>query len=147
MITQCCYLDKYDWLIKVFYEVKSEDIEIILNELDDMDCDPISFYKLADLFEDDPVNSGFTYTDTSKHVTFIILSKTTCAAEFQSSLDHEKGHCAVHIAEYFNLDLLGEDYQYLQGEIGRQTFLVAKRFLCDNCRISFNNYRQIKMKI
>ena len=33
MIIQCCYLDKYDWLVKVFYEVHPEDTNIILKEL------------------------------------------------------------------------------------------------------------------
>ena len=36
MIIQCCYLDKYDWLVKVFYEVQPEDTNIILKELDEL---------------------------------------------------------------------------------------------------------------
>jgi len=36
MITQCCYLEDYDWLVKVFYEVEPEDTDIILDELESM---------------------------------------------------------------------------------------------------------------
>ena len=46
MITQIIYLEKYDWIIKVFYEVESKDEDIVLSELDAIDCEPIAFYKL-----------------------------------------------------------------------------------------------------
>lgn len=48
MITQVIYLPDYDWLIKVFYEATSDDSELILEELDKIDCDPIPFYRLAE---------------------------------------------------------------------------------------------------
>ena len=82
MITQVVYLKDYDWLLKVFYEVDREDSDVILNELDQIDCDSEAFYALADQLENGNLNTGFTYTDSSMHVTFIIISKTTCAAEF-----------------------------------------------------------------
>ena len=82
MIVQCCYLDDYDWLLKVFYEVDQNDSDLILKELDEIDCDPVAFYKLADLMESQALNFGFTYTDDSMRVTFIIIGKTTCASEF-----------------------------------------------------------------
>lgn len=146
MITQVVYLKDYDWLLKVFYEVDREDSDVILNELDQIDCDPKAFYALADQLENGNLNTGFTYTDSSMHVTFIIISKTTCAAEFQNTFDHEKGHAAIHIAKYYDLDFESEKFQYLQGEIGKRLFTVARRFLCDHCRVNFINYGKIKMK-
>ena len=47
MITQIVYLEKYDWIIKAFYEVESKDADIVLSELDAIDCDPNAFYTLA----------------------------------------------------------------------------------------------------
>lgn len=146
MITQVVYLEKYDWLVKAFYEVEPEDSDIILDELDSIDCDPTAFYALADQLEAGNLNTGFTYTDSSMHVTFIVISKTTCAAEFQNTFDHEKGHAAVHIAKYYDMNLEDEEFQYLQGEIGKKLFEVAKRFMCDHCRVNFYNYGKIKMK-
>ena len=134
MIVQCCYLEKYDWLLKVFYEVDEVNAMQVLIELDQIDCDPIAFHQVADLLNSGQKNVGFTYTDESQHITFVVISETTDAAEFQNTYDHEKGHAAVHIAKALGFDLLGEEYQYLQGEIGQQTFKAAKRFLCDRCR-------------
>jgi hypothetical protein len=41
----------------------------------------------------------------------------------------------MHIAETDNIDVFGEEFQYLTGEIGKQFFPVAKRFMCDHCRV------------
>ena len=48
-----------------------------------------------------------------------------------STYIHEVGHTACHIAQYYNINLIGEDYQYLNGEIALEMFDVAKNFLCD----------------
>jgi hypothetical protein len=41
----------------------------------------------------------------------------------------------MHIAETDGMDIFGEEFQYLTGEIGKQMFPVAKKFMCDHCRI------------
>ena len=150
MITQVVYLEKYDWLIKIYYAVDTYYTDLILKELDEIDCDPQAFYALAEQLEAGKMNTGFTYTDSEKHVTFIIIGLTTCASEFANTYDHEKGHAATHIAEYYQIDPYGEEFQYLQGQIGEEMFKIGKKFLCDHCRINMNvnlvNKGKIKMK-
>jgi len=63
MKTQIVYLDKYDWLIKVFYLIEDPDIDLILDELDSIDCEPDAFYRAANMLENNELNCGFTYTD------------------------------------------------------------------------------------
>lgn len=147
MITQCCYLKDYDWLVKVFYEVEQKDIDIILNELDEIDCDLEAFYKLANLLESDIPDQGFTYTDPKLHITFIIMYKSSCAMEFRNTLDHEKGHAVAHISKQFEIDPYGEEIQYLSQDLGQQMFHIAQRFMCDHCRVNFYNYGKIKVKM
>ena len=48
---QLIYLEKYDWLIKVFYITNDTNIDLILKELDDIDCHPEIFYKIAEILE------------------------------------------------------------------------------------------------
>ncbi len=134
MMTQIIYLPDYDWLIKVFYEAAAQDTDLILDELDKIDCDPIPFYRVADQLEQDSKNEGFTYSDSYLRVTIIVISQTTSASEFQNTIDHEKGHAAMHIAQALNMELTGEEFQYLQGYIGQEIFKKSKRLLCDNCR-------------
>ena len=48
---QLIYLEKYDWLIKVFYITNHTNIDLILKELDDIDCHPEIFYEIAEILE------------------------------------------------------------------------------------------------
>lgn len=82
MITQVVYLEKYDWLIKVFYEATYRDAEVILKELDDIDCDPDIYYSAAEMLENNYLDTGFTYTTPDMRVTFIVMMESSCADEF-----------------------------------------------------------------
>lgn len=146
MVVQIVYLEDYDWLIKVFYEVTSDDADIILNELDDIDCPADIYYNAADMLEVGDFDTGFTYTSSFYRTSFIIMMQSSCADEFQNTFDHEKGHAAHHIASELDLDKAGEEIQYLQGKIGKEMFKVAKRFMCDHCRVNIVNYGKVKMK-
>ena len=99
------------------------------------------------MLESDEFNTGFTYTDEDKQVTFIIIGKTTSAGEFFNTFIHEIGHAVTHIAEYVGISPYSEELQYLQGEIALQMFQEAKEFLCDHCRMNFYNYGKVKIKI
>ena len=101
MKTQVVYLDKYDWLIKVFYIISNPFIEGILGELDSIDCEPDAYYRAADMLESNRKNSGFTYTDFTKHVTVMIIGEATDASEFFNTFIHEISHVATHISEYY----------------------------------------------
>lgn len=68
-------------------------------------------------------------------MSIIIIGPTSNATEFQDSLDHEKGHLAMHVSIANDIDPFSEKFQYLNGMIGHEMFLVAKEFLCDHCRL------------
>ena len=76
-------------------------------------------------------NVGFTYSNLKRKRSVLLIGISTCPAEFQNTFDHEKGHLAMHIAERYDIDPYGEEYQYLTGEIGRALYPVAKTFLCN----------------
>lgn len=134
MIVQHIYLDFYDWHIIVFYIHDDLVIDEIIDYLLYIKCcddeiEEIKYSLINKLF-----NIGFTITNTEDKFSVVIIGPTTCAAEFQNTFDHEKGHVATHIASKLNIDLRGEGMQYLNGAIGKAMFPVAKYFLCDECR-------------
>lgn len=147
MRIQLVYLDKYDWLIKVFYLIEDPDIEGILDELDSIDCEPEAFYKAAEMLEEEKLNQGFTYTDYDKHVTIMVIGETSSADEFFNTFIHEVGHAAEHIATYYDIKSYSEELQYLTGDIAFQMFQESKDLMCDECRMNFYNYGKIKIKI
>ena len=132
MIRQDFYLKDWDWYVMMFYAVDTYYMNEILDELENIGC------TYADEIEEDltinPYNNGLTYSNIRARVSLIVIGLTETPDEFQNTYDHEKGHLAMHIAETDHMDVFGEEYQYLVGEIGKQTFPVAKRFMCEHCR-------------
>lgn len=132
MIRQDVYLDKWDWYVIVYYAVDTYYMDEILEELEMIGC------TYADEIEEDltqhPYNNGLTYSNMRRRVSLIVIGLTETPDEFQNTYDHEKGHLAMHIAEEDRMDVFGEEFQYLAGEIGKQTFPIAKRFMCEHCR-------------
>lgn len=150
MIIQVIYLEDYDWLIKVYYAVTTYYTEEILGELESIDCDFDTYKRIESMLKNYQINTGFTYTDPLKHVTFIIIGLTDSPEEFANTYDHEKGHAAMHIAEYYKIDPYSEDFQYLQGAIGKEMFTSAKKLLCKHCRdsliVNLINHGRMKIK-
>lgn len=116
----------------VYYAVDTYYMDEILEELEMIGC------TYADEIEEDltqhPYNNGLTYSNLHRRVSLVVIGLTETPDEFQNTYDHEKGHLAMHIAEEDRMDVFGEEFQYLTGEIGKQTFPVAKRFMCEHCR-------------
>ena len=132
MIRQDVYLERWDWYVIVYYAVDTYYMDEILEELEMIGC------TYADEIEEDltqhPYNNGLTYSNMRRRVSIMVIGLTETPDEFQNTYDHEKGHLAMHIAEEDRMDVFGEEFQYLTGEIGKQTFPIAKRFMCEHCR-------------
>ena len=132
MIRQDVYLERWDWYVIVYYAVDTYYMDEILEELEMIGC------TYADEIEEDltqhPYNNGLTYSNLRRRVSLVVIGLTETPDEFQNTYDHEKGHLAMHIAEEDRMDVFGEEFQYLAGEIGKQTFPIAKRFMCEHCR-------------
>lgn len=116
----------------IFYAVDTYYMDEILDELENIGC------NYTDEIEEDlterPYNNGLTYTNMKRRVSLIVIGLTESPEQFQNTYDHEKGHLAMHIAEEDNIDVFGEEFQYLSGEIGQKMFPVARRFMCEHCR-------------
>lgn len=134
MIIQEIYLPEYRWKAKVYYAVNSYYADEILKELLEYNPTVKEYNKVMNAMYDYEYNTGFTFTDYDNKQSLVIIGLTTSPSEFQNTFDHEKGHLAMHIAQYYNIDPYGEKYQYLTGDIGKKLFRVARKFLCRHCR-------------
>lgn len=132
MIKQDIYLKNWDWRVIVYYAVDTYYMDEILDELYDMGCSHVD--EIEKDLTVNPYNNGLTFSNTKDRNSLIVIGLTETPDEFQNTYDHEKGHLAMHIAEEDNMDVFGEEFQYLVGEIGKQTFRVARKFLCEHCR-------------
>ena len=127
-------LTKWDWHVRVFYVVDLIPIDFIIEELYGIGCDKNDINDAISVLDNDEDNRGITFSNDKERESIMVIGETSCPAQFSNSFDHEKLHLAMHIARVDNIDPFGEELAYLAGEIGLQTFPVAKRFLCEHCR-------------
>ena len=118
----------------MYYAINTYYADEILEELEYIGCSKHDLAKAEKSLRGGYYNTGLTYSNTNDRYSVVVIGLTTNAEEFQNTFDHEKGHLAMHIGEYLKMDIFGEEFQYLTGEIGQKMFKIAKRFMCDHCR-------------
>jgi len=139
MLVQDIYLEDYDWCVKVFYAVDTYYVGEILGELESIGCNGYELSKAEDVLSAGDYNIGLTYSNLPRRCSVVVIGLTSSPAEFQNTFDHEKGHLAMHICQELNIDPFSEEYQYLVGEIALLMFPAAEHFLCEHCRLKFEN--------
>ena len=134
LLCQEFVLKGWHWRVRVFYVVDNIPIDFIIKQLERIGCDQHDIDSAIDVLDADEDNRGITFSNDKTRETVIVIGETSCPAQFSHSFDHEKLHLAMHIAKVDDIDPFSEELAYLIGEIGFQTFPVAKRFLCEHCR-------------
>ena len=134
MIVQDFILPEYRWRVRVYYAVTTYWAEAIIRELARIGCRGEELRRAYANLTRGGLDTGLTYSNRRAHESVMVIGLTSSAAQFQNSLDHEKGHLVKHMSLAFGLDPYGEEQQYLSGEIGQRMFPVARRFLCPHCR-------------
>lgn len=134
MIVQDFELPEYGWSVRVYYAVTTYWAERIIHDMERVGCDGGQLRRAYANLTRGGLDTGLTYSNRRTRESVMVIALTSSAAQFQNSLDHEKGHLVKHISLAFGLDPYGEQQQYLSGEIGQRMFPVARRFLCEHCR-------------
>ncbi len=127
-------MENWDWFVRVFYVVDFIPIDFIIEELKGIGCNQQDIDSAIEVLDSGDDNRGITFSNSEDRESIIVIGETSCPAQFSNSFDREKLHLAMHIAKVANIDPFGEELAYLIGEIGFQTFPIAKRFLCEHCR-------------
>lgn len=135
MIEQTIFLpDWCSWLAKVYYAVNRYNVVKILEDLEDFGCCGDDLKDAERNLRSGKANIGLTYSNFDRRLSLMVIGLTDSPEQFEDTLTHERGHLVTHIAQALELDPYGEDVQYLCGEIARQMFPIAKKFLCEHCR-------------
>ena len=134
MIVQDIILPEYRWRVRVYYAVTAYWTDDIMRDLVGIGCHGAELRRAEASLMRGGLDTGLTYSNRHAHESVMVIGLTSSAAQFQNSLDHEKGHLVKHISLAFGLDPYGEEQQYLSGEIGQRMFPVARKFLCEHCR-------------
>ena len=134
MIKQEFIVDKVYWKVYVYYDVTSKDTIKIITKLQELKLPKSYITSAYTTLVSNKLNQGLTETNSKLKESIIVFTKTTNASQFVNSFIHEIGHLSNHIARTYNLDLNGEEVQYIAGDIAQQMFKRCHTLLCDCCR-------------
>ena len=134
MITQEFIVDKVYWKVYVYYDVTSKDTIKIITKLQEIKLPKSYITSAYTTLVSNKLNQGLTETNSKLKTSIVVFTKTTNASQFVNSFVHEIGHLSNHIARTYNLDLNGEEVQYIAGDIAQQMFKRCHTLMCDCCR-------------
>ena len=134
MIKQEFIVDKVYWKVYVYYDVTSKDAIEIVTKLQEIKLPKSYITSAYTTLVSNKLNQGLTETNSKLKTSIVVFTKTTNASQFVNSFVHEIGHLSNHIARTYNLNLNGEEIQYIAGDIAQQMFKRCHTLMCDCCR-------------
>ena len=134
MIKQEFIVDKVYWKVYVYYDVTSKDTIKIITKLQELKLPKSYITSAYTTLISNKLNQGLTETNSKLKESIVVFTKTTNASQFVNSFVHEIGHLSNHIARTYNLNLNGEEIQYIAGDIAQQMFKRCHTLMCDCCR-------------
>lgn len=134
MIRQFIYLPKYHWSIKAYYAVSCYWTREIMNELHRLGAEDDVLRSAFTNMASCSLDTGLCYSNPITRESLIVIAKTSSAAEFFNSYEHEFQHLKGHISTALGLDPNGEEVAYMSGELARDIFPKIRHLLCDCCR-------------
>ena len=134
MIKQEFIVDKVYWKVYVYYDITPKDAIEIVTKLQEIKLPKSYITSAYTTLVSNKLNQGLTETNSKLKTSIVVFTKTTNASQFVNSFVHEIGHLSNHIAITYNLDLNGEEVQYIAGDIAQQMFKRCHTLMCDCCR-------------
>ena len=134
MITQEFILDRRYWKVYVYYDVTPKDVTDIVTKLHEIGLPKSYIASAYTTLNSNKLNQGLTQTNNRYKTSVVVFTKTSSASQFVNSFVHEIGHLSNHISRAYNINLNGEEIQYIAGDIAQEMFKKCHRFMCDCCR-------------
>lgn len=134
MITQEFIVDRRYWKVYVYYNVTPKDTIRIITKLHEIGFPKSYITSAYTTLNSNKLNQGLIQTNNRRKTSIIVFTKTSNASQFVNSFVHEIGHLSNHIAITYNLDLNGEEVQYIAGDIAQQMFKRCHTLMCDYCK-------------
>lgn len=130
MIKQYIHLDKYDWKIRIYYEVDAVWKDMIMGDVADIGIKGKDAKTAMDMLLKGEINTGFTYSNLDEGETVVVVFNGSSGAQFFNSLLHEIFHAHKHICESKKIDPFAEEAAYLMGDLCGEIYPKVKHLLC-----------------
>ena len=133
MIAQSFDIPKYDWDVKVYYDVEKCDINFCIKQLRNLTTDKHIFEECNKTLNTNKLNRAYTYSSYITKSSIVFIGVPSSTGELVSTITHEANHIKSHIATHYDLNEKGERVSYLIGKIVKEMSNTFIQFICDNC--------------
>lgn len=140
MIRQRFILEKYDWLVWVYYAVDDYYVDEILERLESIGCNHSFLRDAESNMSNGKMNTGLTYSNLKARMTVMVIGLADSTEEYENSIAHEKKHLEAHITKRFGLSPYGEEVAYLVGDISHKMHPITKKLTCECCIKKLKSY-------
>lgn len=122
---------KYDWKVKVFYNIKKQDIGLCIKELNKLTHKKRFHKECYDTLYTNKTDRAYIYTSYIKHESVIFIGVPSSTGELMDTITHEANHLKSHIATYYNLNEKDEEVCYIIGNIVKKMSKEFISLICD----------------
>lgn len=133
MIGQKFNIPKYDWDVKVYYDVKKEDIKFCFKQLRKLTTQRKYFRECYKTLYTNKKDRAYVYSSLRKQETIIFIGVPSSTGELINTITHEANHLKSHLATAYNLNEKDEEVCYVIGNIVEQMSEVFIKFIC--CKV------------
>lgn len=116
----------YDWEVTVLYECTCDDIDIIIETLQDINC-PNKYIKEAlHNLQTCNLNIGLTYSNTQLQSSVIVVNKMSSFSQLINTIAHEYYHLICHVSKVLEIED-EEELAYLNGDLNMRSYNIIKK--------------------
>lgn len=130
MIRQQLYIERYDWVVYIYYAVDAYYIEEIMMQLQSIDCPREYMMQAYENMSANKLNQGLTYSNFRTRKSVMVIGLASSPAQYENSIQHELRHLIDNMVEALNLKP-GEPPGYLTGETAMMMHPVTKLLTCE----------------
>ena len=131
MIVRDIYISRCDWTVRIYYAVTDYHTERIIRDLQRIRCPYPIVLRVREKMAERNLDTGFTYSNTDRRDTVMVVGMHSSPAEFMNSLEHELRHLIDDISLTMGIDRGGEAVAYITGDINALITEDIQLFVCD----------------
>lgn len=130
MIRQQLYIERYDWIVYVYYAVDTYYIDEIMMQLYRINCPQEFMWQAWKKMSANKLNQGLTYSNFRTRETVMVIGLASSPAEYENSIQHELRHLVDNMVKALDIPP-GEPPGYLTGETAMMMHPVTKLLTCE----------------
>lgn len=125
-VRQHLKVDKYNWIIDIYYTIDEQQKGEIFDTLNRLGCTPSTIQSIESNLNNKYEDTGFAYSNYTQNYSIIVIHKASSVGEFINTFEHEKNHIEMHMCEALDINPYSEEAAHLSGDLAQ---IILEEFM------------------